>query len=104
MRGVDQRQQALAGQREDDREGAAREGTMGKATSIGGVAGSGSLPRDVNRPQDPQSQLFILLSTASLGSTGTSRDELRHERCNRFCQTHVCRANVCGHTRNHLHN
>lgn len=35
MRGMDQRQQALAGQREDDREGAAKRGTMEKATSIG---------------------------------------------------------------------
>lgn len=48
MRGMDQRQQALEGQRQDDREGAAKEGKMEKATSIGSKAGSGSLPRDVN--------------------------------------------------------
>lgn len=65
MTGMDQRQQALEGQRQDDREGAAKEGKMEKATSIGSMAGSGSLPRDVNRPQDPQNQLFILLNTAS---------------------------------------
>ena len=48
MRGVDQRQQALEGQRQEDREGAAKEGKMEKATSISSMAGSDSSPRDVN--------------------------------------------------------